>query len=141
MAQIEGFKELSRKLSKMGEAAGGKALQQAARLAMKPAKDKAKANAPVGDYTTGRTYKGNLKFPGYAKRNIVVTSRLTPDKKTVNVKLGVRKEAFYAINFIEFGTSRIPKRPWLEPAFRSSIPQINARLKEQLKKKIDKATK
>ena len=44
--------------------------------------------------------------------------------------VGVRPEAFYAVSFIELGTSSIPKRPWLEPAFRASRGDINARMRK-----------
>jgi HK97 gp10 family phage protein len=149
MAKVEGFKELSRKLSKMGEAAGGKALRSAAMSSMLPAFKDAKANAPVGNppFEGGKdpypikTYKGNLRVPGFAKRNVARKSRLSRDKRKANVYLGVKPEAFYAINFIEFGTATIAKRPWLEPSFRRSIPTVRARLSERLKKLIDKASK
>jgi HK97 gp10 family phage protein len=149
MAKIEGFKELSRKLSKMGEAAGGKALRSAAMSATLPALNAAKAAAPVGNppFESGgdpypiKTYKGNLRTPGFAKRNIARKSSLSRDKRKARVLLGVKPEAFYAINFIEFGTSKIAKRPWLEPSFKRSIPLMGARLSKRLKQLIDKAAK
>ena len=149
MAKVEGFKELSNQLSKMGAAAGGKALRSAAMSSMLPALRAAQASAPVGnppfeggkDPYPVRTYKGRLRTPGFAKRNIARKSKLSRDRRTATVMLGVKPEAFYAIQFIELGTSRIAKRPWLEPAFRRSIPQVEARLKKRLKALIDKAAK
>jgi len=55
--------------------------------------------------------------------------------------LGVRPEAFYAIQFIELGTSKIPKRPWLEPAFRKSINDVDALFRQRLKLLLDKAAR
>jgi HK97 gp10 family phage protein len=147
-----GYRELSRKLSAMGAAVGGKTLRSAAMSAMLPALRAAQAQAPKGEppYQVGnrsvdpypvKTHKGRLRTPGFASRNVSRKSRLSRDKRSVRVMLGVRPEAFYAIQFIELGTSRIPKRPWLEPAFRSSLPAVDSRLQSELKKRIDKAAK
>lgn len=148
MAKVEGFRELSRQLSAMGMAAGGKALRSAAMTATLPVVHKARANIPVGNppyegkdpYPT-RTYTGRLKTPGFAKRNIARKSFLSRDKTQANVLVGVRPEAFYAVSFIELGTSSIPKRPWLEPAFRASRGDINDRMRKRLKVLIDRAAK
>lgn len=149
MAKITGFKELTRQLNAMGDAAHGKALRSAAMGSMLPAVKAAKANAPVGNppFESGgdpypvKTYKGRLRTPGFAKRSITRKSKLRKDGKGVRVMLGVKPEAFYAINFIEFGTSKTPKKPWLEPAFRQSIPEVNERFRKRLKQLIDKAAK
>jgi HK97 gp10 family phage protein len=156
-----GYKELDQKLRKMGAAAGGKVLRSAAMTAMLPAAHAAEAAAPVGNppyfYGPGsktgggsfvskdpypvKTYKGNLRTPGYASRNISRKSLISIDKRTVIVMLAPRKEAFYAINFYEFGTSKNPAKPWFEPSFRASIPEVDERLRTQMKRLIDKAAK
>lgn len=121
---------------------------------MLPALRNAQSNAPVGDppyqvkgtdrfvdpYPV-KTYKGRLRTPGFAKRNVARKAKLSKDRRTVTVMLGVRPEAFYAVQFIELGTSKIPKRPWLEPAFRRSIPELDSRFQERLKALIDKAAR
>jgi HK97 gp10 family phage protein len=162
-----GYKELDQKLRKMTAAAGGKALRSAAWTATLPALKGMKAAAPVGhppysygpristgEKTAGKlesaktidpypvkTYKGNLRTPGYAGRNISRKALVSRDKRTVIIMLAPRKEAFYAINFYEFGTSRNPPRPWFEPAFAASIPEVDVRFRTQLKRLIDKAAK
>jgi HK97 gp10 family phage protein len=162
-----GYKELDQKLRKMGEAAGGKVLRSAAMTAMLPAVHAANAAAPVGNppyfypayvskgpKTAGRqeaarlkdpypvkTYKGRLRTPGFAGRNISRKSFISRDKRTVVVMMAPRKEAFYSINYYEFGTSRNPPRPWFEPSFRASIPAVDERLRTQMKRLIDKAAK
>ena len=145
MAEIEGFRELQKKLSKLGPAVGGKILRSAALTATLPAVRAAKAAIPVGSppYESGnpypvRTYKGRLRTPGFAKRNIARKSTISRDKRAVRVALGVKPEAFYATQFIELGTSRTPKRPWLEPSWRRNQRQVLARFAQQLKKKIEK---
>ena len=146
--QITGYEQIRRQLRAMGAAAGGKALRSAAMTSTLPVVKRAKQLIPVGSppYESGdpypvRTYKGRLRTPGFAQRNIARKSRLSRDKRFVKVMIGVRPEAFYAVNFIELGTSRIPKRPWLEPALRSSRSQIDQRFKARLKQLIDKAAK
>jgi HK97 gp10 family phage protein len=164
MAITLGYKELSKQLAAMSDAVGGKALRSAAMSAMLPALRAAQKNAPVGNppYSYGarrsvktrrtitartfdpypvKTYKGRLRTPGFARRNVARKARISRDKRTVNVMLGVKPEAFYAVQFIELGTSRIPKQPWLEPAFRSSITEVDRRFRGQLKKLIDKAAR
>jgi len=149
MADVKGFKELSRQLSKMGAAVGGKALRSAAMTATLPVVKRARNSIPVGNppYESGdpypvKTYKGRLRTPGFAKRNIARKSKISRDRRFVSVMIGVKPEAFYAINFIEFGIpGRIPARPWLEPAFRASTGDINDRMKRRLKELIDKAAK
>jgi HK97 gp10 family phage protein len=150
MARIEGFKELNRQLGNMSKAARGKALRSAAFRSTLPTVKRAKQLIPVGnppyeswggkDPYPVKTYKGRLRTPGFAKRNIARKSKLT--ENGVIVMVGVKPEAFYAINFIEFGIpGKIPKHPWLEPAFRSSLPELNRILKERLKELIKAATR
>jgi HK97 gp10 family phage protein len=152
MSQISGHRELFQKLNLMARAPAGAALRKAAMAAMLPAQKAAQAAAPVGapPYDYGgrkvdpypkRTYKGRLTVPGYARRNVIRRAFLGKDKDYVKVSLGVRKEAFYAVQFIELGTSRIPKRPWLEPAFRSMIPAVDKVLQDRLRELIDQAAK
>jgi len=149
MAHIEGARELSKQLSALGKAAGGKALRAATMQAMLPALQEAKKSIPVGEppFESGkdpypvRTYKGRLRTPGFARRNLARKSKLSRDGRRASAMLSVKPEAFYVINFNEFGTSRRAKRPWLEPAFRRALPAINARLKERLKKQLDKAAR
>lgn len=149
---VLGYKELSTQLKAMGTSVGGKTLRAAAMSAMLPALRAAQAAAPVADppYVYDgvskdpypkRTYKGRLVAPGFAKRNVARKAVVSKDKTKVNIMLGVKQEAFYAVQFIELGTSRIPKRPWLEPAFRASLESVDERLKEQLKRRIDLAAK
>ena len=149
---IVGYKELSLQLQAMGRSVGGKTLRSAAMSAMLPALREAQSSIPVGTPPyevkgTGRTvdpypiktYKGRLRTPGFAKRNLARKAKLSKDRSSVRVMLGVRPEAFYAVQFIELGTSKIPKRPWLEPAFRRSVPAINSRFQSELKRLIDRA--
>lgn len=142
MAEIKGAKELSRKLSALGAAAGGKALRSALMSAALPVLREAQARAPVSDRDyLKKTYKGRYVAPGFLKRNIARKSILYKNKQTAKVLIGPKPEAFYGTQFIELGTSTIPKQPWLEPAFRSQKNAAVRRLSERLKSLIEKAAR
>lgn len=147
MAELEGFKELSNQLSKLGTRVGGRAFRSAALSATLPALRAAQAAAPVGTppFESGkdpypvRSYRGTLRTPGFLKRNIRRKTLISPDKRFVRVMIGPAPEAFYGTQFVELGTSRQPKRPWLEPAFRASQGLVIAKMRVRLKALIDKA--
>ena len=154
-SSTRGFKEISAQLSAMGRAAGGVALRSAALSAVLPALRAAQSAAPVGNPPYGpyaskpkpfdpypkKTYKGRSVTPGFTKRSVIRRSSTNLDKTKARVSIGVRNEAFYAVQFLELGTSKISKRPWLEPSFRASVPAVEARFKERLVQLIDKAAK
>lgn len=163
--QIFGFEELTKKLNSLGAALGGKALRSAARSAMLPAKKAAQAAAPKGggpyiyagkssgkkgyNYGTLRafdpyprkTYRGLVVAPGFSSRSLSIKTWLSRDKSQTNVMLGVKPEAFEALQFVELGTSYQKAQPWLEPSFRASIPLVASRFKVQLKKQLEKASR
>lgn len=146
---------MSAQISAMGAAVGGRVLKSAAFASMKPALEAAQsaapeAHPPYGPYATRttpldpypkKTYKGRRVAPGFAKRSVAIRAFLARTRDFVKVSLGVRNEAFYAVQFIELGTSKIPRRPWLEPAFRGAVQAVDAQLQERLKKLIDRAAK
>ena len=151
----EGYVKLSKQLAKLEKSLGGKALRSAAMSAMLPAQKAAKAAAPVGSPPYGsygakggsfdpypkKTYKGRPVIPGFTSRSIMRRSKLSRDRRFVSVRLGVKSEAFYAIQFLELGTLRIPKRPWLEPSFHRSIPLVDRIFRQKLRKLLDKAAR
>jgi hypothetical protein len=52
--------------------------------------------------------------------------------------MGVRREAFYAVQFLEFGTAKIPKNPWLRPAFASAQSQVQGKMVADLRRRLQK---
>ena len=146
MAEIEGIAELQKKLAKLGEAAGGKALRNATKQAMLPVLQAARSSAPVGKFPH-KSYKGRVLFPGYLSRSVDRNSALSRDKQTAWGRVGVKPEAFYGVQFIERGwttrggKTKVPAQPWLEPAFNRSQEQVLGRLKNRLARQIDKARK
>lgn len=138
MSALQGIRQLTEQLHALGEVATGKALRSAVRAGMKPALERAKQLIPVG-VDTHRTYKGQLVLPGFAKRNIRVVVTVSRDKQKASALLGVRREAFYAINFVELGTASQPAQPWLRPAFASTRQQQLVALSTALKKAVARA--
>ncbi len=162
--KIYGFEDLQKAITELGTRVGGKHLRAAARSAMLPAKRAAQRAAPVGSppyvysgasygglrafdpyprpiYRTKGGGKGPLVAPGFSRRMVAIKAWQSRDKRQVNIMLGVRPEAWQALQFVELGTSRTPARPWLEPSFRSSIKLVDARFKQRLKARLDKAAR
>lgn len=137
---LAGVSGLMSKLDKLGKLEDGKALRSAGRAAGRVVAERARALIPKGD-RPHRTYKGRIVGPGFASRNIRYIASLSKDKQKVTVVIGVRAEAFYAVQFVELGTSKMGKKPWLRPAFQSTIDQQQTALADHLRKVIEKIAK
>lgn len=135
MAEIEGAKELSKKLAALGALAGGKALRSAVGAAATPIKKEAESNIPTGK-KAHKTYKGRLVAPGFASRNIVKRTRLYRNRQTAVAVVGVRREAFYAVQFVELGTKKLKARPWLVRSMKNKQREAERRFARQLKRRI-----
>ena len=138
--QLQGFDELSKKLSKLGATVGGKTLRSALNAATKPVITEAKASAPQGT-EPHKTQKGRWVMPGFAARNIRKRSSLSKDKRTATVVIGVIKEALYALLYLELGTKHIPKRPWLVKSLETKKDEAIKKFGDELTKKIEKEAK
>jgi HK97 gp10 family phage protein len=121
VAQIEGVKELMRKFDQLKGMAQAKVLMAAARSAGNVIAKEAKARIPVGSIAH-RTYRKVLVSPGFARRSIVVKTYANKRTGAVGAVVGVRAQAFYAVNFIELerGKSTARGKPWLRPAFEAT---------------------
>lgn len=86
-----------------------------------------------------RTYKGRLVAPGFARRSTYISTSINRQTGNASATIGVRHEAFYAIQFIEFGFRDVPPRPWLVPAFKATRGTMLASLTSALRKNIDRA--
>ena len=138
--EVEGLKQLSKQLSTLGPKVGSKFLRSALMSAALPVVKSAKANVPIGN-ESHKTHKGRIVAPGFAARNVAKKSALSRDKRTAYVSIGVKREAFYAVNFLELGTKHIPKRPWLTKALQKEQFNVIRRFKATLKKKIEQEAK
>lgn len=137
---IVGMAELNKKLQALGPAAGGKALRNAVGFSMTPVRAEFKKRIPKGT-RAHKTYKGRVVAPGFASRNITKSTRMSRDKKTVRGVVGVRSEAFYLVQFVELGTSKMRAQPTLRPSFKAKKVEVVKRLQTKLKQNIDKVSR
>lgn len=159
---VKGLAELELKLANLDKKLAGKALRSAVMVATTPALKEMKRRAPVGK-KSHRTYKGNLVSPGFLSRSI---KRKSSYKNGVaRVEIGVKKEAYYGLVFVEKGTKphRIPEKgyrrmklggrvvsnvkhpgakakPWFKQSFVSKKDEMLNRLSAQLRRKIEAAS-
>lgn len=129
-----GAAELSRRLVALGQQPITRA---DIRGAIEPAYQKAVQTIPVGS-EAHRTYKGRLVAPGFSQRSLRVVSRVDKNGTIVSAALGVRKEAYYAVLFTELGTSKIPARPWLRPALRTTQDNQQRVLGASIKRRLER---
>lgn len=120
---VEGAPELYRKLRALAsDKELSQALQAAVRAPMRETFKRAKANLQKispGATQLHKTYKGRWVSSGFAQRSVRLIVTKFKDGKCAAV-LGVRKEAFYVLQFWELGTSKLAAIPWLQPAFFAS---------------------
>jgi hypothetical protein len=132
---LEGARELDAKLADLSRALRGRVLKNAVESAIGKARARAEATIPTGT-VAHRTYKGRLVAPGFSKRSIRVAARLDRTREKATAVLGVAPEAFYAVQFVELGTLKVGPRPWLRPAFDSTLTEqqreLTAKLREEL---------
>lgn len=137
-SHLEGLKDLEEKLKALADPKVNSAVLRAGAVAgMKLVMKAAKEKVPVGT-VPHKTYKGRIVAPGFASRNLKVKGSVSRDRQKASAVLGVSSEAFYALQFIELGTSRIPAQPWLVPAFEQTQDQAQAALRDAMVKRLEK---
>lgn len=140
MKNLQGFKELNRKLKKLSQLDHGKVIRTATNAAAQPVVKRAKQLIPKGE-RAHKTYKGRLVAPGFSSRNVKKKGSLSRDKRRMTVSVGVEGEAYYAASFVELGTSKMPARPWLRPALRQSRSKSIDVFKTRVNKRIEQIAK
>lgn len=111
---VLGDRALQKKLDRLGKAAGGKMLQSAMREAMKPVLAAARAAAPRDTGTLARKIKlSSVRLRGKGKGVAVRTP--------TRAQLGIPKDAkgYYPAH-VEFGTRKMPARPYMRPALETN---------------------
>ena len=124
--KIEGAKELENKLKGFEPKIGRKVIRQALRKAAKVILIAAKANVPV---VTG-DLKKSLKVRALKKKR---------HRYGVMVAISAgwfKGKTFYGA-FVEFGTSRMPAKPFMRPAYDSEKDKAGMVLRSELKKGIE----
>lgn len=138
MANVDGMAELLKKLEAMGDVRQTqRVLRSAAGVGMRRVAREARARVPKGT-VEHKTYKGRLVAPGFASRNVRVVTRINRNSGNAEALLGVRREAFYAVQFIELGTARIPATPWLVPSLEAKQDEAVEYMRRQMAKRIER---
>jgi len=133
---LSGLRELERKLEKLEDATAAKALRSAAMASTLPTVKEMKAAAPKGK-VTHRTYKGRLVAPGFLSRSVKRSAKI--GNGFVSVAIGVKREAFYGVTFLDRGTKKIPARNWFLSRFEGNSVKIVTLFKQKLAERIKKA--
>jgi HK97 gp10 family phage protein len=139
-SELIGVAALTKKLRELGLLEDGKAIRRSVAAGGRVVVARAKALIPKG-VDAHRTYRGRLVAPGFASRSIRSITTLTKDKQKAAAMIGVRNEAFYAVQFVELGTSKMAKQPWLRPAFESTLDAQQQAVADSLRKTIVKVAK
>lgn len=139
-SQLEGVAELTGKLNELGVKLAARELRGTVKDAMQLAEHRARSRMPVGT-EPHFTYRGRLVSPGYAISTLHIETSLNKRSGAAVATLGVGREAFYAVQFVELGTAHMPAQPWLRPSFEDSEDQMLKQIGDSLKKRIERTAK
>lgn len=133
---LEGTAQLAKQLEDLGKALSVPIMRAAVRAGVKPVVAKAAQLIPVGT-VAHKTYKGRIVQGGFAKSSIAIVTKSSNGGTTVSAAVGVRKEAFYALQFVERGTKKMRPQAWLNPAFLSTQVEQQTALADKLRERIE----
>lgn len=161
------FLAVYRKMDGLTAAVGVKVIRAALRRTVRPVLNKLKAAAPVGS-VGHRTYRKRLVNPGFTKRSVRYLTTINRAEGVVSAVMGVRKEAFYGLQFFDQGPYTvvrrrkagggrrgrkksqrftqvkpytIPKRPWAAPVFVASRTQMETDFVTHMQTGIERAVR
>lgn len=136
-SQFIGFDELSGKLAALSnDREVAHLLRDSVRAALTDVVRDARQRIRVGT-VPHKTYKGRVVKPGFAKKSIRLFVSIHRSNQRVDGVVGVRSEAFYALQFLELGTSRMAARPWLRPAFAASTDPAISKIAQGMREWIE----
>lgn len=143
--RLDGVAALTKQLIALGKLDDGKVLKKAVKNAIQQAYKRAEATIPVGlePHNVKLKTGGASLFvaPGFAKKSLRTISTINAEKNIASGILSVRKAAYYAVQFVELGTSKYAAEPWLRPAFYEARAEMEQALKDTLVKGLEKAIK
>lgn len=118
--ELTGLDELIKKLEDMGKA-GEKIENKALKRAGKVILDEAKENVP---FRKGKLKEG-LKLSGIKRKG-------TRKYLLVGIQKNDNSKIFYG-KFLEFGTSKMAAKPFMEPAYQNKKEEAKEIIKQELK--------
>jgi HK97 gp10 family phage protein len=137
---LEGVAALTRQLQTLGKLDDGKALKRAVKAGITPALKIAQAIIPIGT-EPHRTYQGLLVAPGFAKTQLRTISTINSAKNIASGILGVRKAAYYILQYVELGTRFQRAQPWIRRALLEGRDEGEQALRASLAADVEKAAK
>ena len=145
---VTGDKELNRKLNKLGF----KMMQAIDAGVFITAQDvRTDAIKSIQSQSTGRVVQRSRQGGGtytHVASNEGQAPNTDTGKLVASIAVEKQKEADYLVgsnleyaSFLEFGTSKTGARPWLEPAMRKNIGELNKNISKAADLTIKKASK
>lgn len=134
---LEGVADLTAQLNELGAKVAAREMRGTVKTALEIAEHKARALMPTG-IDPHKTYRGRLVAPGYALSTLHVETKLNKKTGAAVASLGVGREAFYAVQYVELGTARTPAQPWLRPSFEASEEPMLKTIADELKSRVEK---
>jgi HK97 gp10 family phage protein len=132
-ARIEGLAELEKALKEMPDKIARKAMRMALKEGAGVLQREMEARAPRGAEPLkekrtrlAESFKTAVSFLGASR-----------GENFVEAKIRVKRSAFHWI-FIEFGTSRMPARPFIRPVIDGKWQDALGRMRDVLKREIEK---
>jgi HK97 gp10 family phage protein len=136
--KVDGLKELEEELLSLSGKVADQTLQAALTMAALPIVNEARAKVPIA-HAAYKLYGGGTADPGWLRQRIVRKKvKKTANSAEVIVTITDKRQAYFW-KFIEFGTSKMPARPFMRPAFENRSAEALDRFVDRLKAGIAKA--
>lgn len=152
--KVTGLKEAEAQLIKLGSREGTKVLRSAMMAAAKPIQDQAKINAGAIEHGSGALQKSvgrrfkigqQLSFgallPSMGGKFSVVIAPMKTSRVAIalyNLFYHTKRRGIFHGHFVEFGTRRSRKHPFLKAALDSKGPQAVESLASEIEKGVAK---
>jgi hypothetical protein len=140
-SELIGAEDLAGKLIALAGLAANKEMKAAVKSALNPTLRLARANIAAispGERAVHRIYTGDYVASGFAAKNIKSAVSQSRDKTRITAIAGPTKRAYYASQFFEVGTYKLPKHEWLTPAFEASSRDGVQLIANAMRKRIER---
>lgn len=149
--KVEGLSQIHKALSELGRKVSNKIAVKAMREGGKIVREQARQNAPVLSQSTPYRRAGTLKKAIKSSTKVLKNGKIgtvvrvktltTKQIETFKVRSGKKgalnpKDPYYW-RFLEFGTSKMPAKPFMRPAFEQSKEKAATEIITTLKRGIE----
>lgn len=149
--KVEGLSQIHKALSELGRKVSNKIAVKAMREGGKIVQEQARQNAPVLSQSTPYRRAGTLKKAIKSSTKVLKNGKIgtvvrvkeltTKQIETFKVRSGKKgalnpKDPYYW-RFLEFGTSKMPAKPFMRPAFEQSKEKAATEIITTLKRGIE----